>query len=103
MCCIPDEKAQYQHSIKTQGWINNKLTSIVLNQDNAITVYFHRGKGCKCPQSIYKYPGLLKEAVNTAALLPHYIKNRHILSGSFSKPLLMKQLLITYFKRVEDK
>lgn len=53
--------------LRTQGWINNKLTSVVFSKDNTITVYFLRGKGCKCPQSIYKYLGLLKEAVNTAA------------------------------------
>lgn len=53
--------------LKTQGWINNKLTSVIFNKDNTITVYFLRGKGCKCPQSIYKYLGLLKEAVNSAA------------------------------------
>lgn len=53
--------------LKTQGWINNKLTSVVFNKDDTITVYFLRGKGCKCPQSIYKYLGLLKTAVNTAA------------------------------------
>lgn len=53
--------------LKTQGWINNKLTSVVFSKDNTITVYFLRGKGCKCPQNIYKYLGLLKEAVNAAA------------------------------------
>lgn len=53
--------------LKTQGWINNKLSSVVFNKDNTITVYFLKGKGCKCPQSIYKYLGLLKAAVNTAA------------------------------------
>lgn len=52
--------------LKTQGWINNKLTSVVFSKNNTITVYFLRGKGCKCPQSIYKYLALLKEAVNTA-------------------------------------
>lgn len=49
--------------LKTQGWINNKLASVVFNKDDTITVYFLRSKGCKCPQSIYKYLGLLKTAV----------------------------------------
>lgn len=52
--------------LKTQGWINNKLSSVVFNKDNTITVYFLKGKGCKCSQSVYKYLGLLKTAVDEA-------------------------------------
>lgn len=50
--------------LKTQGWINNKLDSVVFTQNGEITVYFYKSKGGKCPQSIYKYLGLLKAAVN---------------------------------------
>ena len=53
--------------LKTQGWINNKLTSVVFSKDNTITVYFLKGKGCKCSQSIYKYLGFLKAAVDKKA------------------------------------
>lgn len=52
--------------LKTQGWINNKLDSVVFTQNGEITVYFYKSNGCKCPQSIYKYLELLKTAVNKA-------------------------------------
>lgn len=59
-----------KHSInvplKTQGWINNKLVSVIFAQNGIIHIQFYRGKGCKCPESVYKYLDLLKAAVDGA-------------------------------------
>ncbi|MCH5248361.1 MAG: hypothetical protein J1E98_00440 [Lachnospiraceae bacterium] len=53
--------------LKTQGWINNKLTSVLFAQDGVIHIQFYRGKGCKCSESVYKYLNLLKTAVDGTA------------------------------------
>lgn len=51
--------------LKTQGWINNKLVSVIFG-DDGISLQFYRQKGCKCSQSVYHYLGLLKTAVDAA-------------------------------------
>lgn len=51
--------------LKTQGWINNKLASVIF-EDDGISLQFYRQKGCKCSQSVYHYLGLLKTAVDAA-------------------------------------
>lgn len=52
--------------LKTQGWINNKLASVIFD-DEGVSLQFYRHKGCKCSESVYHYLGLLKAAVDKAA------------------------------------
>lgn len=52
--------------LKTQGWINNKLVSVIFD-DDGIGLQFCGQKGCKCSKSIYHYLELLKTAIDKAA------------------------------------
>lgn len=39
--------------IKTQGWINEKMTGVCINKDGTCTVYYDKKRGAQCSQTIF--------------------------------------------------
>lgn len=60
------KKYEIKVPLKTQGWINNKLTAVKFDKEEGTRVWFYRQKGCKCSESVYRYLDELKAAVDAA-------------------------------------
>lgn len=49
--------------IRTQGWINEKLTSITIKDGRCDELRFMRVKGCRCSEKVFECLGALVDAV----------------------------------------
>lgn len=58
------EKYGINVPLKTKGWVNEKLSGVEFEHGKANSLSFKKYKGCKCPDSIWKYLNDLIEKMN---------------------------------------
>ena len=58
------EKYRINVPLKTKGWVNEKLSGVEFEHGKTNSLSFKKYKGCKCPDSIWKYLNDLIEKMN---------------------------------------